>query len=95
MLELVPWGLFEPNLCSNVKWIITRALKIKGNKYRKLRNLFNVGLPTLKPPHTHITNSEPYIGIAVKKLVITVAAQKDMEPQTNTYPRKAVRVKIR
>jgi hypothetical protein len=34
----------------------------------------------------------PIIGNAVKKLVITVAAQKDICPQTRTYPRKAVAI---
>jgi hypothetical protein len=38
----------------------------------------------------------PTIGKAVKKLVITVAAQKLICPQTKTYPRKAVAIiKIR
>jgi len=31
-------------------------------------------------------------GIAETKLVITVAAQKDICPQTNTYPMKAVKI---
>jgi ribosomal protein L22 len=31
-------------------------------------------------------------GIAERRLVITVAAQKDICPQGKTYPRKAVRI---
>jgi hypothetical protein len=35
-----------------------------------------VALSTLKPPHNKVTIFVPIIGKAVKKLVITVAAQK-------------------
>ena len=47
----------------------------KGNKKCKLKNLFNVGLPTLKPPHSHSTIEGPTKGIAENKFVITTAAQ--------------------
>jgi hypothetical protein len=35
-----------------------------------------VALSTLKPPHNNVTILSPIIGKAVKKFVITVAAQK-------------------
>jgi hypothetical protein len=48
-----------------------------------------------KPPHTQYTNSSPINGITVIKLVMTVAAQKLIWPQGNTYPRKAVPINTR
>jgi hypothetical protein len=39
--------------------------------------------------------SSPIIGTTVKKLVITVAAQKLICPQGKTYPRKAVAINIK
>lgn len=47
---------------------------------------------TAKPPQIHSTKVLPQIGIAEKKLVITVAAQKLICPQGRTYPRKAVAI---
>lgn len=47
-----------------------------------------MGPPTLKPPHTHSNTIPPTYGITYNKLVITVAAQKDICPQGNTYPKK-------
>jgi len=47
---------------------------------------------TEKPPHNHNTMSGPTIGIAENKLIITVAAQKLICPQGNTYPKKAVKI---
>jgi hypothetical protein len=53
-------------------------------------------LSTEKPPHRSVTILSPTIGKAVKKLVITVAAQKLICPHTRTYPKKAVAIiKIR
>jgi len=49
-------------------------------------------LSTLKPPHNNVTILSPTIGKAVKKFVITVAAQNDIWPQTSTYPKKAVAI---
>jgi hypothetical protein len=43
-----------------------------------------VALSTEKPPHNKVTILSPTTGKAVKKLVITVAAQKDICPQTRT-----------
>jgi len=49
-------------------------------------------LSTEKPPHKKVTILSPTIGNAVKKFVITVAAQKLICPQTRTYPRNAVAI---
>jgi len=43
-----------------------------------------VALSTEKPPHKKVTILSPTIGNAVKKFVITVAAQKLICPQTKT-----------
>lgn len=53
-----------------------------------------MGLPTANPPHNQNTISSPIHGIAENKFVITVAPQKDICPQGNTYPKKAVAIKI-
>jgi hypothetical protein len=51
-----------------------------------------VALSTENPPHKRVTILSPIIGNAVKKFVITVAAQNDICPQTNTYPKNAVAI---
>jgi len=60
-----------------------------GLKKWKVKNRVKVALSTANPPHTHWTSIVPKYGIADKRLVITVAAQKDICPQTKTYPMKA------
>jgi len=54
-----------------------------------VKNRVNVALSTANPPQIHCTNICPKYGIADNKLVITVAAQKDICPQISTYPIKA------
>ena len=63
---------------------------MKGRKKWKVKNRVNVALSTAKPPQSHCTRSRPKKGIADKRLVITVAPQKDICPQGRTYPIKAV-----
>jgi len=55
-----------------------------------IKNRFKVAFLIENPPHTHSTMLFPAYGIADIKLVITVAPQKDICPQGNTYPTKAV-----
>jgi len=43
-----------------------------------------VGLSTEKPPHSHVVIVSPITGMALNKLVITVAPQKLICPQGNT-----------
>lgn len=48
-----------------------------------------MALSTANPPQTHSTRVFPMYGIAESRLVITVAAQNLIWPQTRTYPRNA------
>lgn len=47
------------------------------------------------PPHSHSTIVFPMYGIADRRLVITVAPQKDICPHGSTYPKNAVAIKNR
>jgi hypothetical protein len=85
-----PKGLFDPVWCKNRRWTIVAAITIKGNKKWKVKNRVRVALSTAKPPHNHCTKSSPKYGIADKRLVITVAPQKDICPHGKTYPINAV-----
>jgi len=77
----------KKNKCNTTKNKITKG-KIKW----KVKNRIKVGFPTANPPQTHSTNITPIYGTADNKLVITVAAQKDICPQGNTYPKNAVAI---
>ena len=95
ILSFVLWdkGFDEP---SSVEWSnnICQADKSeigKGISKCKVKNLLKLALPTLNPPHNHWAPGSPRVEITVRKLVITVAAQKLICPQGKTYPRKAVR----
>jgi hypothetical protein len=50
---------------------------------------------TEKPPHTHSTIICPIYGIDEIKFVITLVPQNDICPHGNTYPKKAVAIKIK
>lgn len=50
----------------------------KGNRKWKAKNRVSVGLEMEKPPHNQVTKSAPTRGRAEKRLVITVAPQKDI-----------------
>ena len=80
----------------HIKELLKTPLReeVKVIKVKKwiLKNLVNVGLLTVKPPHIHSTNSCPIKGTDEKKLVITVAAHKLIWPQTKTYPENAVNI---
>ena len=47
------------------------------------KNLFKVGLFTVKPPQSHSTIALPAIGITVNILVITVAPKTHLTPRKN------------
>lgn len=66
----------DPVWCRKRIWIADIAAIIKGNMKCKAKNRFKVALPTAKPPHNQQTISGPIYGMADKRLVITVAAQK-------------------
>lgn len=79
-----PKGLVDPVWCKNNKWTIEKAAITKGIKKCKVKNRVNVALSTANPPHSQKTMSPPTYGIAEKRLVITVAPQKDIWPQGRT-----------
>jgi len=58
------------------------------------KNRVRVALSTANPPQIHWTKNSPRYGIADKRLVITVAPQKDIWPQGRTYPMKAAPITI-
>jgi len=53
---------------------------MKGKTKCKAKNLFKVALLTEKPPQINSTISCPIQGIALIRLVITVAPHKDICP---------------
>lgn len=61
----------------------------------KEKNRFKVGFLTENPPQIHSTINWPINGIVEIKLVITVAPQKDIWPQGNTYPINAVPIVVK
>jgi len=89
-LEFIPVGEFDPVMWSEAKWIIIKEAKTIGRIKCIMKNRFKVAFLIENPPHTHSTMFFPAYGIADIKLVITVAPQKDIWPQGNTYPTKAV-----
>lgn len=73
-----PDGFDEPVSWSAIKWMITMAAMAIGVMKWSEKNRFRVGCDTEKLPHSHCTSSLPIKGIAEKRLVITVAPQKDI-----------------
>ena len=67
---------------------------INGRMKWKAKNRVRVALSTEKPPQIHSTRSAPMYGIADRRLVITVAPQKDIWPHGKTYPMKAVAITV-
>jgi hypothetical protein len=51
----IPSGLLEPSLCKSAKCIKLNAAITNGKKKCKLKNLFNVALFTVNPPHNQST----------------------------------------
>jgi len=90
ILELVPNGFDDPDWWRKTRCIITTAAVKNGSRKCKVKNRVKVALSTANPPQTHCTVSWPIYGIADKRLVITVAPQKDICPHGRTYPIKAV-----
>lgn len=80
----LPKGLLEPVWCRNAKWIKTIAVTISGTIKWRVKKRFKVAFPIEKPPHNHSTVLFPMYGIADRRLVITVAPQKDICPQGST-----------
>lgn len=78
MLEGMPVGLLDPVSCKNKRCTIIMAEIINGSRKWKAKNRVKVALSTEKPPQIHSTRSFPMYGIAERRLVITVAPQKDI-----------------
>jgi hypothetical protein len=72
--------------------IKAKAANTKGSTKCKAKNLFKVALLTEKPPHMNSTISCPIQGIALIRLVITVAPHRLICPYGSTYPKKAVTI---
>jgi hypothetical protein len=64
--------------------IKAKAANTKGSTKCKAKNLFKVALLTEKPPHINSTISCPTQGIALIRLVITVAPHNDICPYGKT-----------
>ena len=67
-----------------IKCIKANAANTKGNTKCKEKNLLRVALLTEKPPQRNSTISCPIQGIALIKLVITVAPHNDIWPYGKT-----------
>lgn len=66
---------------SGAKKISETALKAEmtnGSKKCRVKKRVREALSTAKPPQIQYTTSDPIKGIALNKLVITVAPQKDI-----------------
>ena len=62
--------------------------RMKWNAKKRVR----VALSTENPPQIHSTRVVPTYGIADRRLVMTVAPQKDICPHGSTYPINAVAI---
>lgn len=91
---LEPKGFVDPVICKKYRWIITRLLIKNGRIKWREKNRFKVALLIENPPQIHETNIFPIIGIAERRLVITVAPQKDIWPHGSTYPKNAVIIEM-
>lgn len=79
-----PSGLLEPVWCKNRRCTPDAPAMIKGIIKWKAKNRVRVALSTANPPHSQFTILGPKSGMAEKRLVITVAPQKDICPQGKT-----------
>jgi hypothetical protein len=71
-------GLVEPLICKMLRCVKIRPMEKKGKKKCRLKNLLSVGFATEYPPQSHWVIISPHNGITENKLVMTVAAHKDI-----------------
>ena len=90
----MPRGLFEPDSCRKVRWMIVIPAIAKVRRKCKAKNRVRVALSTENPPQIHSTKFVPMYGIADKRLVMTVAPQNDICPHGRTYPINAVAITV-
>lgn len=55
----MPSGLFEPDSCRNIRWIVAIPAIAKGRRKCRAKNRVRVGLSTENPPHAHSTKVCP------------------------------------
>ena len=79
-----PRGLFEPVSWRKIRCIRARKIRANGRTKWNVKKRVRVTPVTANPPQIHSTKVLPQIGIAEKKLVITVAAQKLICPHGRT-----------
>ena len=79
-----PTGLLLAGICKAHVCKTTNPKIKESNQSCKLKNLFHVGLSTEYAPHNHVVILSPTSGIALNKLVITVAPQKLICPHGKT-----------
>jgi len=89
VFEFIPVGLFEPVICSLIRWMITIPARIIGVIKWRVKNRERVAWLIENPPQIHSTKDFPKYGIAEIKFVITVAPQNDIWPHGRTYPKNA------
>lgn len=82
--EFNPAGLLEPVSCRKRACKIVAATIANGKRKWNAKNRVSVALSTEKPPQIHCTSAFPIYGTAERRLVITVAPQKDICPQGRT-----------
>lgn len=87
---LLPNGFLDPFECRTIRWITDITKIIIGIMKWNEKNRLRVGSLTEKFPQIQLTAKFPMCGIVEIRLVITVAAQKDICPHGKTYPKKAV-----
>lgn len=88
----IPVGLLDPVSWRNRRCTVARAAMINGRIKWKAKNRVRVALSTENPPQIHSTRFVPIYGIAERRLVMTVAPQKDICPHGKTYPMNAVAI---
>lgn len=82
--EFSPRGLFDPASWRKMRCTTAAAAMMNGRRKWKAKNRVKVALSTEKPPHTHCTSVLPTYGTAERRLVMTVAPQKDIWPHGRT-----------
>lgn len=80
----IPVGLFDPVSWRKSRWTMTMAEITNGSRKCRAKNRVSVALSTEKPPQTHSTRVVPTYGMAERRLVMTVAPQKDIWPHGRT-----------
>ena len=81
---VLPWGQMSFWGATVITGFFT-AIPLVGEWIQQLLlGGFAVDNPTLNPPHSQVTMLSPTKGMALKRLVMTVAPQKDICPQGST-----------